>query len=243
MESAVTESEWQGFRRLDFVVAGHHAILIVPDEPAPGKPWVWRAEWFGVQHGSQAALELLKQGWHYAYFNAKDLYGAPAAMALFDAYYQHVTEVYGLADKLVMEGFSRGGLYAVNFAAKWPERIEVLYLDAPALDLRSWPGYQTKRWPEVVSLYGLSLAEADTTQFSPIEQAEVLAEAGIPIIAVSGDEDKTVPHDENILPFAERFRTAGGMIELILKPGGGHHPHSLPDPQPIVDFILEHRGR
>ena len=32
----------------------------------------------------------------------------------------------------------------------------------------------------------------------------------------------------------------GGEIVLIVKPGGKHHPHSLKDPTPIVDFILKH---
>lgn len=32
---------------------------------------------------------------------------------------------------------------------------------------------------------------------------------------------------------------AGGEIELIRKRGIGHHPHSLKNPEPIVDFILK----
>ena len=30
----------------------------------------------------------------------------------------------------------------------------------------------------------------------------------------------------------------GGNVELIIKPGCDHHPHSLEDPQPVVDFIM-----
>ena len=37
---------------------------------------------------------------------------------------------------------------------------------------------------------------------------------------------------------AERYKKAGGNISVILKPGGDHHPHSLKDPQPIVDFLV-----
>lgn len=32
----------------------------------------------------------------------------------------------------------------------------------------------------------------------------------------------------------------GMEISLITKPGGKHHPHSLPNPAPIVEFILKH---
>jgi hypothetical protein len=34
----------------------------------------------------------------------------------------------------------------------------------------------------------------------------------------------------------------GGHIELICKPGGKHHPHGLPDPAPIVEFVLKYAG-
>jgi len=35
---AVTSSTWRGFKRLDFVVAGRPALLVVPKTPAAGKP-------------------------------------------------------------------------------------------------------------------------------------------------------------------------------------------------------------
>jgi hypothetical protein len=47
--------------------------------------------------------------------------------------------------------------------------------------------------------------------------------------------------DENTDIFARRYREAGGTsIEVISKPGVNHHPHSLKDPKPIVDFLLRH---
>jgi hypothetical protein len=36
------------------------------------------------------------------------------------------------------------------------------------------------------------------------------------------------------------YKDAGLPIEVYIKPGGNHHPHGIPDPQPIVDFILKH---
>jgi len=41
-----------------------------------------------------------------------------------------------------------------------------------------------------------------------------------------------VPVAENTAVLAERYRALGGRIEVILKPGVGHHPHSLEDPAP-----------
>ena len=236
----MTQSEWHGYERLDFVVDGQPATLIVPHQVAPGNPWVWRAEWFGDRHGPQVSLALLEKGWHLAYINASDRYGSPESIAIFDAYYERLTQDFALAPKMVMEGFSRGGLYAFNFAADFPERIAALYLDAPALDLKSWPGYKTSRWPDVAANYGLTVEELETAKVSPLDRIEPVLKAGIPIIGVSGDADKSVNLDENLRVLEKLYRESGGTIEVIIKPGGGHHPHSLEDPTPIVDFILKH---
>lgn len=241
-QDGITQTEWHGYERLDFVVEGQPAILIVPKESAPGRPWVWRAEWFGDRHGPQVGLELLKRGWHYAYINASDRYGSPEAMRIFDAFYRKLTTEYALAPKVVIEGFSRGGLYAFNFAADYPERVSALYLDAPALDLKSWPGYKTPRWPDVARHYGLTLEEMETAKVSPLDRIAPVVQAGIPIIGVSGDADPIVKIDENLAVLEKYYREAGGTIEVIIKPGAGHSPHSLSDPTPIVEFILKNSG-
>ena len=38
------------------------------------------------------------------------------------------------------------------------------------------------------------------------------------------------------------MKEAGADILLIVKPGCDHHPHSLSDPAPVVDFIEKHYG-
>jgi len=235
---SVTPSDWFGCKRIDFVVAGRPALLIIPEKPAPGKPWIWRTEWFG--HFPQADLALVALGWHVGYMNVKDMYGDLASMKLLDAYYQHVRAEYGLAPKVVVEGVSRGGLYAINFTATWPDRVAALYLDAPALDLLSWPGRKSRLWAGVLAGYGVTDAQFATANVNPIDRIEPLVRAGIPIFGVSGDADESVSYPDNLRLFATRYRAAGGLIEVVVKPGGKHHPHSLVDPKPIVDFLLTH---
>ena len=72
----------------------------------------------------------------------------------------------------------------------------------------------------------------------PTSALEKLAAAKVPILIVCGDSDSLVPFDENEKPFVARYREYGGPVEVIIKPGNDHHPHSLPDPKPIVDFFL-----
>src|SRR5204863_3595133 len=71
-------SKWEGFERRDFVVDGRKALLIVPAAPAAGNPWIWRTEFFG--HEPQADLALLGRGFHVAYLDVQNMYGAPVAL-------------------------------------------------------------------------------------------------------------------------------------------------------------------
>lgn len=235
-------SKWQGFERLDFTVGTRAALLVKPKTPAEGHPWIWRTEFFG--HEPQADVALLGLGWHVAYIKVSDMYGAPAAIAAMDDFHAVLTKEYGLNQKAVLEGFSRGGLYAVNFAEAHPSKTAALYLDAPVLDLRSWPGGKGKGkgspelWKQALAQYGVTEDTAKLFPGNPLNHAESLAKAGIPILSVCGDADDVVPMSENTTPFAERFKAAGGTIEVIAKPGVNHHPHSLKDPKPIVDFLL-----
>ncbi|QYM77787.1 alpha/beta hydrolase [Horticoccus luteus] len=236
-DGAAGSTSWHGYAREDFTVAGRPCLLISPHAAAPGNPWVWRAEFFGDEHAPQVELALLARGWHVAYMQASDMYGAPKAIGLFDAFYRELVERRGLARRPVIEGFSRGGLYAFNFAATYPERVGALYLDAPALDIKSWPGPKHPLWKQCLACYGLTEAEAMTAKVSPLDRIAPVAAAKIPIIGVAGDADETVKPAENLLKLEQRYRALGGEIEVIIKPGGKHHPHSLPDPTPIVTFI------
>ena len=65
------------------------------------------------------------------------MYGSPGAVAHMRVFQEYVTAAFGLAPQTVLFGFSRGGLYACNYAMEHPERVLLLYLDAPVLDLLS----------------------------------------------------------------------------------------------------------
>jgi pimeloyl-ACP methyl ester carboxylesterase len=237
--AAATRSTWNGFERIDFTLEDRPCILVIPKDAAPGKPWIWRTEFF--DHEPQVDLALLARGWHLAFMDARDMYGGPRSMALFGKFYAHLVVHASLSPRVVLEGFSRGGLYAFNFAAAHPSRVAALYLDAPALDLRSWPGRnrQSKEWAECLEAYGVTEAAVEQFRGNPINRIVPVANGKIPIIAVCGDADTTVPYAENTGVLEKKYRELGGTIEVILKPGGEHHPHSLKDPTKIVDFLIK----
>ena len=173
------------------------------------------------------------------------MYGAPIALDLMDKFYQHLTSNRGLNKKVVLEGFSRGGLYAFNWAAKHPDLVSCIYVDAPVCDFKSWPGGKgksagsTEDWKKLHAIYGFaSENEAMAYKLNPVDNLKPLAAAGIPVLAVCGETDDVVPMDENIGIVEERYKKYGGTIKVISKPNNGHHPHSLKNPSPIVEFIL-----
>ena len=237
-------AKWNGFEKVDFTLEGRGGGIVKPATAAPGKPWIWRTEFFG--HEPQGDIALLNAGWHVAFFKVSDMYGDPKSVALMEKFHAHAVREFGLSPRAVLEGFSRGGLYAVNFAATHPGKTAALYLDAPVLDIRSWPGGKgngkgdARCWKQALEIYSLTEDTAKDFKGNPLDKAEALAKARIPIVAVVGDADDVVPYDENTKPFAEKYRAAGGIIEVIVKPGVNHHPHSLKDPKPIVDFLLKH---
>lgn len=242
--SAAASDLWNGYRRLDFTVAGRSCLLVLPATPAPGQPWTWRTEFFG--HEPQAEIGLLAQGFHVAYMDVQNLYGAPVAMQHMDAFYEHLTAQYGLSARCTLIGFSRGGLFALNWAARHPERIACLYLDAPVCDFRSWPGGKGRGpgspedWRRLLEVYGLSEAEALAWPGNPVDNTAPLARANIPILSVCGEADEVVPITENTCLLAQRYRAQGGDIQVVRKPHCDHHPHSLRDPALIVNYVCRH---
>src|SRR5262249_9297044 len=58
-------SDWHGFERHDFEVAGKGVLVVVPKEAAAGRPWVWHGEFFG--HKPEPDVALLKRGFHIVY--------------------------------------------------------------------------------------------------------------------------------------------------------------------------------
>jgi pimeloyl-ACP methyl ester carboxylesterase/lysophospholipase L1-like esterase len=235
-------SQWSGYERLDFEVDGRAALLVRPQAAAPGAPWIWRTEFFG--HEPQGDIALLGRGFHVAYVDVQNMYGAPVAMKHMDQFYAHVTRAYGLSPKPVLEGFSRGGLFAFNWAALHPDRVAGLYVDAPVCDFKSWPGGKgvgpgsPGDWQALLKVYGLTEQQALAYDKNPVDNLAPLAKAHIPILAIIGDADEVVPVSENINLVETRYQALGGKIRVIRKPGGKHHPHSLPDPAPIVDFAV-----
>lgn len=242
-EIKVLQTEnFYGYHLTNFEFLGKACKLVQPKKPAPGAPWVLRARFWG--HEPQTDIALLERGFHIAYCDVSNLFGGPEAVKRWDGFYRFLTQA-GFSKKVVLEGMSRGGLIVYNWAEKNSEKVACVYADAPVLDGKSWPGGlgngkgSAADWETFKKVYGLK-SDKDISNFkgNPIDNIESIAQGGYPMLHVCGAADKVVPIDENTKPFEAVIKAKGGDIEVIYKEGVGHHPHSLENPTPIVDFIL-----
>ena len=243
MEFPGKAGQWRGFVRHDFTVAGVPAIVVEPKAAAEGRPWIWRTEFF--DHRPEIDLALVEKGFYLVHLQVGNTFGCPSAMEKFEVFYRELTSKYGFSKKCVLEGLSRGGLYAYNYAAKNPEGVAAILGDNPVCDFKSWPGGKGKGpgsksdWAKLQKDYGFkNEQEAVDWKFNPVDNLEPLAKAGIPILHLCGDADEVVPYSENTVKLFENYRRLGGKADLILKPGYKHHPHGLDDPKPAIEWIL-----
>lgn len=242
-----SRSNYYGFECTDFSFEGRNARIVRPRRTALGTPWILRARFWG--HEPQTEIALLERGFHVAYCDLAELFGNDEAIGIWNRFYDLLTRG-GFSDKPALEAFSRGGLYAYRWAAANPTRVACVYADAPVLDFKSWPGGMGRghgnpeEWERFKRDFGLKTEEqAIGFRGNPVDLAPVIARAGFPLLHVCGDSDVTVPIEENTDIFESKILEAGGNITVIRKPGIGHHPHSFPNPQPIVDFVLGATGQ
>ncbi|WPJ95808.1 hypothetical protein SH580_20525 [Coraliomargarita algicola] len=238
-----TPIEWEGFNGYALNFKERVLRVVLPRMMASGSPWFWRPEFFGAF--AQTDQMLLERGWVLVFLDLPDHYGCPHAVELFAAMHLFVTQSLGLSERMAVVALSRAGLSAYNFASRYPEKVCALYADNPVCDFRSWPGGigvgpgSENDWRNLLKVYDLSHAEALAYADQPLslEVLRPIVDAKIPILHVCGDRDEIVPYQENSLGLGQNVQQLGGDYQVIMIPGGKHHPHGLPDPTPIVAFL------
>lgn len=236
------QTNWKRLPCEDSLLNGVRMRIITPEKPLPGKPWILER---GVGEPVQVARALLERGVYFVGMDADD-FGSSQAIARWNALYDELTTKRGFSKKVVLEGYSRSGLGVYNWAAENPSRVACIYVDAPVLNMWSWPAgkgkgkYWPEGWQELQRLYGFkSEAEALAYDKNPVDKSHILAQANVPIIHVCGEKDEVVPYEENTGLFKQRYEKAGGRnMTIIIKGGMGHWTHGLKDPTPVVDFIM-----
>ena len=167
---------------------GKSVVVVAPDKPAEGFPWVWHGEFFG--HKPNPDIALLKKGYHIVYMKVQNLLGAPVAVMYWDGLYAELTSKYGFAPKVDLVGLSRGGFYCRNCAIANPSRVSCIYNDAAVCDFKSWPGGKgngkgsASEWKRVLQVYEFKTeGEALEYEGNPVDNLRPLVKAGVPSVS------------------------------------------------------------
>ncbi len=238
----MTESVWKGYKRIDFTFEGRGAVLVFPNKPNEKKNWLLKTEYFEAFQGFE--LQMLERGWHLAFLTNKTRWCLDEDLDIKKRFVTYLAETYGLYEKCFPVGMSCGGMIAVKFAAKYPECVSALYLDAPVMNLLSCPaglGKAGEIVPRVMLGEFMDATNMDMSQLigyreHPIDKMHLLLQNRIPIILVYGDADDIVPYEENGAILEKYYRDNGGTIITVGKAGCAHHPHGLEEPTPIIEF-------
>jgi len=228
---------WNGLELERFTFEERDALIVFPEEGTANGRLVLKSEYWNAFPDTEVAL--VKLGFHLCFIKNVNRWGTEDVIDTQARFVRFVAEKYGLQQKVVPVGMSCGGLIATKFAAKYPELVSCLYIDAPLLDLRT-DGNEPSTLELLKVLGYANISELDNYFEMPIHKIPLLVENKIPVIMVVGDSDIIVPYECNGALLEKAYREAGLEIEVYSKPGCGHHPHGLEDCTPILNFIMTH---
>lgn len=229
---------WNGFDCKEFIFKGRKATVILPENPRADRKWLFKTEYLDAFPTFE--ISMLKRGYYVANIENETRWGRDEDTQLQADFAKHLISEYGFYKKCLPVGMSCGGMQAVFLAAKHPELVAALYLDAPVLNFLSCPGGVGKSTNEMFEEFqnatGLTYSELINYRKHPIDYVKKLIEEKIPVFLVCGDSDFTVPYCENGQYLAEMYENSDIEFHKVIKPGCAHHPHGLNDCSEIIKF-------
>lgn len=220
------ETKWHGFDRYDFLV-DEHTLEITPHKASPN-------EGNGIQgqiQGKRRCIVVVPE---------RPATGNPWSWR--GCYWDHQpqTEV-----ELLKRGFHVA--YVMASAELRPDKIwDAWYTfltdehglsSKPAFVGMSRGGEFSYKWATAnPSRVSCIYADNPGCNQEALMKLVKLADNDVPLLHVCGSLDPLLGRNSSTIETI--YRTLGGRISVMIKEGAGHHPHSLRNPEPIVDFIV-----
>jgi pimeloyl-ACP methyl ester carboxylesterase len=166
--------------------------VLAPAKPAPGNPWVFRAD--GVPSGSATDLALLDKG-YYIVTGAVPYNNDGPVLKQWNTLYDFLTG-YGLSKKPVLAGHGAAAGDAVAWAIENPEKVSGIYAINPVLQSKVM------------------------TKIPPLDNLAPLAKAHVPVLFLCGSADPSLK--EQAMVAEGKYKKLGGEIKLITYKEEGH---------------------
>jgi pimeloyl-ACP methyl ester carboxylesterase len=160
------------YARYEFRIDGVRmpVSVIAPKDAAPGKPWVFRADF--VTRDATVDLALLGKGFHVVTGPVPTETDGPV-LAQWNAVYKHLT-AHGLSKTPVMEGAGGAAGEAYAWAIENPDKVSCVYAENPIL-------------------------RSHMTKAQPLDRLDVLARASVPLLHVCGSRDPWLDTQTRVL--------------------------------------------
>ena len=231
---------WYGGRRTVFKFQGREAWVVEPPEGvavAKGCPWTWTIQWWEYFVPRSGVPQLLQKGWRHAVLDMFDTRARDEAMPTFAAYQEFLVKELGFAPKVNLIGMSWGGFFSTRYAAHYPQNVSKIFLDCPLLNLGGRCGRAAGE-DEIGVWAKLKPENWIDDPRMPINLAQPIAAAKIPILLRYGGADNVLEPELNSEIFIPRFKAAGGDIRVVYQIAYGHHPHGFEESDTTVaDFF------
>ena len=240
LDSIIYRSNLKGYSRYDFKFNNRQITIVLPHNPAKGKPWIWRPAFFSTF--SAVDEMLLQKGFHVVYYDLTNLCGNPYAIKLGTEFYNFVCSHYKLSDKVTLESFGLEGYFTFNWAITNTDKVSCIYVDIPICEMATClDSKKEKIWDDFCTEGTLTdNAVVNDLLGNVFQLADKLAEAKIPIIRGSRKNDKAVVCNDILKKIAEECRLKGGFVESVNFQEGDHF-QTLCQTEAITDFIVRYQ--
>ena len=245
--NVLAEYRYDGIYHLEFEFKGKKCIALMNEDKTKrnGKT-VLKTEYFSAFPSLQN--EMVKRGYTLLFIENRNRWGTPDQIEDQYEFIIYASKELGIESKVFTIGMSCGGMMSILLAAKHPEVINALYIDAPVVNFLSCPArlgnapdVTDGMWDEFERAWKMTKQELLTFRGHPIDYLDKLVENKIKIYMAYGDSDKTVPYEENGTALERKYKENAleNLLYIDKKVGVDHHPHGPSD----IDFAIKYLER
>ena len=91
IKEPLTVSNFYGFDCADFKFENRECKIVKPRTAGKGRPWIWRARFWG--HEPQTDIALLERGFYVVYCDVAELYGNKQAIEIWNGFYSKMRKL------------------------------------------------------------------------------------------------------------------------------------------------------